>query len=172
VPYVPLSKCSEVYGNPIWSGDICAGSDPANYADTCQGDSGGPLVLNGTTNPADHVLAGLTSYGYGCANDHPGIYTNVAVQLGWIDDTVILHNMGGDAVPKVGCSSTVGQKYSSPKNSTVHNILGAGECCNACKVGAGCVSWTWQQSTKTCVLLQGVPQRKLATGWTSGNITG
>ena len=57
---------------------LCAGN-PGR--DTCSGDSGGPLV--GTF--AGHTaLVGITSFGYGCAEDaHPGVYTRVSAIRAW-----------------------------------------------------------------------------------------
>ncbi|CAF1288112.1 unnamed protein product [Rotaria magnacalcarata] len=53
--------------------------------DTCQGDSGGPLMIL-DTNSDTWVAAGITSYGYGCAEvDRPGVYTRVSVYRDWID---------------------------------------------------------------------------------------
>ncbi|HON08239.1 MAG TPA: trypsin-like serine protease, partial [Verrucomicrobiota bacterium] len=55
--------------------------------DTCQGDSGGPLVV---TNSSGALLqAGITSWGYGCAEPgYPGIYTRVANFYGWVSSIV------------------------------------------------------------------------------------
>ena len=56
--------------------------------DTCQGDSGGPLYYSDTINSASKfVLAGITSYGYKCAQaGFPGIYTRVSYYIDWIND--------------------------------------------------------------------------------------
>lgn len=134
--------------------------------------TGGPLVVNGSSpDPSTHVLAGLTSYGYSCANKHPGIYTNLALQRPWIDDTITLSNMGGDSPPIAQCSPYVGQVYQNPKNSTVNNVMAAGECCNACKVQSSCSSWAWNSKLKVCTLMAAVVSRSVDPSYTSGNIT-
>lgn len=56
-----------------WNTQLCAG-DLLGKKDTCQGDSGGPLFIKQTFNGISKlVVAGLTSYGDGCAiPDAPG----------------------------------------------------------------------------------------------------
>ncbi|CAF1353689.1 unnamed protein product [Adineta steineri] len=50
--------------------------------DTCQGDSGGPLMLFSNDK---WYLAGITSYGIGCAlPEYAGVYTRVSVYEAWI----------------------------------------------------------------------------------------
>jgi secreted trypsin-like serine protease len=191
VPYVPLSACSAKYNSPISSGDICAGSDPTtNFADSCAGDSGGPLVMNVTTymnrtinsrsggmmcvGCSAQQLVGLTSYGESCANDYPGVYTNVPMHANWIDETITLRNAGGLEKPAIGCTSHVGQRYYGKYNSTLLNIPNAAQCCNACKVNGTnrCRGWTWHKQTKRCILIKKVERRALTNTWTSGNTTG
>lgn len=56
---------------------ICAATENGGK-DSCQGDSGGPMIVNG-------VQTGVVSWGVGCADArYPGVYANVANQLGWI----------------------------------------------------------------------------------------
>jgi secreted trypsin-like serine protease len=71
VPTVSDSSCASSYGsNYVASDMVCAGYT-AGGVDTCQGDSGGPLLIGG-------VLAGITSWGEGCAEaGYPGVYTRL-----------------------------------------------------------------------------------------------
>ncbi|MFF9376456.1 S1 family peptidase [Streptomyces griseoluteus] len=71
VPTVSDSSCRTSYGSDFVQSDmVCAGLTSGGV-DTCQGDSGGPLIIGG-------VLAGITSWGEGCAEaGYPGVYTRL-----------------------------------------------------------------------------------------------
>ncbi|MFJ6985509.1 MULTISPECIES: S1 family peptidase [unclassified Streptomyces] len=71
VPLVSNSSCGSSYGSDFVASDmVCAGYSSGGV-DTCQGDSGGPLLIGG-------VLAGITSWGEGCAQaGYPGVYTRL-----------------------------------------------------------------------------------------------
>jgi secreted trypsin-like serine protease len=71
VPIVSNSSCAGSYGSDFVASDmVCAGYTNGG-TDTCQGDSGGPLLIGG-------VLAGITSWGNGCAEaGYPGVYTRL-----------------------------------------------------------------------------------------------
>ncbi|RHY83444.1 hypothetical protein DYB37_011963 [Aphanomyces astaci] len=71
------SKChaalNKYYNLNVTSSMICAGG---GFKDTCQGDSGGPLTV---TRNGEEYLAGVTSWGIGCANPGlPGVYVRVS----------------------------------------------------------------------------------------------
>ncbi|MFF8593374.1 S1 family peptidase [Streptomyces sp. NPDC015220] len=71
VPVVSDAGCASAYGSDFVASDmVCAGYSSGGV-DTCQGDSGGPLLVGG-------VLAGITSWGNGCAEaGYPGVYTRL-----------------------------------------------------------------------------------------------
>jgi len=83
IPTVSRDQCNSQYGaGSITQTMFCAGVT-AGGIDACQGDSGGPYVIGG-------LLAGLTSWGYGCARPN---YAGVAARLGtfipWINARLI-----------------------------------------------------------------------------------
>lgn len=64
---------------------ICAG-EKAGGKDACQGDSGGPLVAMDPTNSNAMTLAGVVSWGFGCADaDALGIYAEVSHFTSWLN---------------------------------------------------------------------------------------
>lgn len=101
VEMTPGIQCSQLY--PVYAGDIgdeqlCAAS-PQGGIDSCQGDSGGPLYRYDPQNPAGMSVAGVVSWGYGCADPtSPGIYTRVAAFQDWVLGTISAEQ-GGDVVP-------------------------------------------------------------------------
>lgn len=72
VPLVADSSCKTSYGSDFVKSDMVCAGYTSGGVDTCQGDSGGPLLIGG-------VLAGITSWGEGCAEaGYPGVYTRLA----------------------------------------------------------------------------------------------
>ncbi|KAJ1142508.1 hypothetical protein NDU88_008822 [Pleurodeles waltl] len=76
IPVVNQTQCNSKYRGAITANMICAGVEGK---DTCKGDSGGPFICSGR-------LQGITSWGYSCATQFPGVYTKVANIRTWIDN--------------------------------------------------------------------------------------
>lgn len=82
VPIVANEVCNLSYGT-INENMLCAGYATGGK-DSCQGDSGGPLVV--PNNAGGWQLAGIVSFGYGCARPNfYGVYTRVARYISWIE---------------------------------------------------------------------------------------
>jgi trypsin len=85
VPLLSNSKAQSAYTSETITSDQLAAGDMTNGGkDSCQGDSGGPLVVpNGQ---GGVVLAGVVSWGYGCADkQYPGMYARVSSFATWIN---------------------------------------------------------------------------------------
>ncbi len=88
VPLVAGEACAGDYSDPfsaqpITARMLCAGGQAGTGGgDSCFGDSGGPLVVDSEdppNPPSDYVLAGLVSFGDGCAqSESPGVYARIA----------------------------------------------------------------------------------------------
>merc|ERR1711862_166636 len=87
VPVVTDDECRDAYGaSQIEDSMICAGVQ-AGGKDSCQGDSGGPFACDDT---GSRYLAGVVSWGYGCARPNfPGVYTEVSYFVDWINTNAV-----------------------------------------------------------------------------------
>ncbi|KAJ8976730.1 hypothetical protein NQ317_004281, partial [Molorchus minor] len=71
VDIISIAQCRMFYGDDVISDRMLCAGYPEGGVDSCQGDSGGPLVVDGK-------LAGIVSWGYGCAEPRlPGIYSDI-----------------------------------------------------------------------------------------------
>ncbi|WP_194201937.1 serine protease [Glycomyces albidus] len=87
VPFVTDAQCQAAYPGEVDPATmLCAGDLENGGVDTCQGDSGGPIMAE---EDGELILAGIVSWGYGCAEPgNPGVYAEVADFNGAIDDVL------------------------------------------------------------------------------------
>ena len=80
VPAVTNAVCKSAYSDSAITDAMICARYPGR--DSCQGDSGGPFVCN---NEGKAVIAGVVSWGYGCAlPGYPGVYSRTTHVLDWI----------------------------------------------------------------------------------------
>jgi len=92
VPYISNEECNgeNLYQGFITDNMMCAGIPITGGRDSCQGDSGGPLVKR-TIKSDGSILdthVGVVSWGYGCADNWPGVYSRTSKRANWIKDTI------------------------------------------------------------------------------------
>ncbi|KAK2827759.1 hypothetical protein Q7C36_018685 [Tachysurus vachellii] len=86
VPLINNSVCQERLPEYNITGRMMCAGYPEGGIDTCQGDSGGPLVCE--EEDGSWVLAGVTSFGVGCARPgRPGVYALLTHFTDWILET-------------------------------------------------------------------------------------
>lgn len=94
VPIVSLSAASSAYNESLTSDQLPAGRLGVGGVDSCQGDSGGPLTVSDGN--GGRKLAGVVSWGYGCAEaQYPGIYARVSSFESWVATYVPQSSGGG-----------------------------------------------------------------------------
>ena len=83
-----MTECSRVYPYFDARKQICAGT--SNFSsDPCQGDNGGGLFEKRTTDTDRWILAGIISYGNGCATSgYPSVYVRVTAYFDWIQTSI------------------------------------------------------------------------------------
>lgn len=99
LPIIAMATANAAY-NMTLSADQLAAGVTAGGKDSCQGDSGGPLIV---MDGAEPVLAGIVSWGEGCARANvPGMYGRVSSFASWMDTYA-----GGPPTATAGVDITV-----------------------------------------------------------------
>src|SRR5699024_12823188 len=82
IPVVTREECAKRYAAinaKVTENMVCAGLTVEGGQDACMGDSGGPAMDD------QGVLAGLISWGAGCAHTvYPSVHTRVGSYIDWI----------------------------------------------------------------------------------------
>lgn len=98
VPIISQAAATAAYGFSITDDQLGAGDVTLGGVDSCQGDSGGPLTV--TDGTGDTKLAGVVSWGFGCADPrYPGMYARVSSFTPWITDITMIEACTDLALP-------------------------------------------------------------------------
>lgn len=106
VTLVTDEEVEAVWGD-VTDTEIGAGNMYGEYGDSCYADSGGPLVV--PDGSGGKLLAGIVSYGRGCANQGwPGMYARVSYFAKWIKEHVNNPSVPDDSIDEDSLSSRKG----------------------------------------------------------------
>ena len=122
VPIISNAQAAAAYGaGSVTFDQLAAG---VGGVDACQGDSGGPFVV---TSPSGPLLAGVVSWGIGCADaNHPGMYARVESFTSWIDTTM---GGGGGGGGGGSCSGRCGNYSAAASCQCDAQCATYGDCC-------------------------------------------
>lgn len=128
---IPIKPCKsdslQVDPNKV----LCAGF-PEGKKDSCQGDSGGPLVCPDPSTSGRWLLAGIVSFGLGCARpEELGAYTNVAYYTSWINGILDGKSDQPMRTPKPNCKGMICQRGTGACLSPDFICDGIVDCLNA-----------------------------------------
>ncbi|MEM0989785.1 MAG: serine protease [Pseudomonadota bacterium] len=92
IPYGDQARCVDSYaihGLRIARDQYCAGWTTGGI-DSCGGDSGGSVFMLHPRHSASPILAGVVSWGKGCARPELlGVYTSVLQRSDWLSDVIV-----------------------------------------------------------------------------------
>lgn len=136
VPIVSMTTANTAY-NMTLSADQLAAGLAAGGKDSCQGDSGGPLIV---MNGSEPLLAGIVSWGEGCARANiPGMYARVSSFAQWMGTYV-----GGAPVAAAGTDVSVAPGQRATVDGSASNHTGFGTI----------ASYSWAQISGAPVTLE------------------
>lgn len=118
---VSILVCEGVLGEDYTENVICAGASNLNLEDSCQGDSGGPLTV-ANNEGTGYLLAGVVSYGRGCAAGFAGAYTRVSKYNDWINTRIANPNVAPEDL--TASDGPVPATARSGGGSSSHLLLG------------------------------------------------
>jgi secreted trypsin-like serine protease len=137
VPIVALTTASAAYNMPLTPDQLPAGFATGGK-DSCQGDSGGPLVV--MNNQGEPMLAGIVSWGEGCARaNKPGLYARLSSFARWMDGYA-----GGPPLAVAGTDITAQAGAQVQLDASASTDTSFGEI----------VGYTWRQVSGPPVTLQ------------------
>lgn len=86
IPIISDTQCRNVYTDSFQGSNMICTMEPQGGKDSCTGDSGGPMIANDLGPEVGYYLAGITSWGYGCARPgYPGVYCEVSEFVDFIE---------------------------------------------------------------------------------------
>ncbi|WP_437924028.1 trypsin-like serine protease [Sorangium sp. So ce291] len=132
VPIVSNSNAQTFYPMETITADQLAAGDTGNGGeDACQGDSGGPLTV---AKGSSRILAGVVSWGYGCAEaQHPGLYARAASFRSWISSALASTPVVLDSRTNLSGSAATWQHFTInvPAGTPMLNVHSSGGTGNA-----------------------------------------